>query len=289
MPRSLTALFLALLLAGCEKPLQVEAGEREDTSTPLSASERRSRSPRGPSPGSPPSPREIMETAEKLESAASRERAFAEVAWNAMETDPDLAHEAFERLATDSPEKIRLLQHYAMTLAESDVDAALEWANSLGSAAQIAAAKAQIALTLAETDPRRAASLLSESGIAGREFDVAVVQVIQRWAAQSAPDAATWVASFPPSPVRIAGITEIAGKWLAADPPAAFGWLGRIEDEQFRAETARAMQGVVLQQPAGIQKEWLEQADDVIRAELERQRDHALLDVGDNIPAPETE
>ena len=53
-------------------------------------------------------------------------------------------------------------------------------------------------MIIAETDPQRAATLLSESGIAGRTFDVATVQVIQRWATQSQSRAAAWVALFPP-------------------------------------------------------------------------------------------
>jgi hypothetical protein len=228
-----------------------------------------------------------MEAADKLETPAAREKALAEVAWNAIEADPDLAHEAFLRLPSDSPEKIRLIQHYAMTLAESDVEAALEWAAALGSELEIAAAKAHIALALAETDPRRAAGLLSESGLAGRDFDVAVVQVIQRWAGKSAPEAAAWVADFPPGAARVAGITEISGKWLPGDPAAAFAWMGGLKDAEVRAEVARAMEGVILQQPEETREAWLQHADPGIRAELERQRAQALLDVGDNIPPPE--
>lgn len=280
----LNVLWLCLLLGGCEKP--APAGDREATLAPASPGERRGLRPRGPSPEAPPSPREAMEAADQLETPAAREKALADVAWNAIETDPELAHEAFMRLPTDSPEKIRLIQHYAMKLAEQDAGEAFVWANSFLSEHEAAAAYAQIALVLAETDPRRAASLLSETGVAGREFDVAAVQVIQRWAAQSAPDAAAWVTAFPPGPVREAGIGVVAGKWLPADPSAAFVWLGGLKDAEIRAEAARAMEGVILQQPSEIQKAWLEKTDDGIRAELEEQRDQAMKDVGNNIPTP---
>ncbi len=287
MPRYLSVLLLALCMVGCKKP--AAAGDRENTSAHTASNERRVHRLRAPSPEALLPPREVMEAADKLESPAAREKALADVAWNAIESDPDLAHEAFERLPSDSTEKIRLIQHYAMTLAECDVDAALEWAAALGSNLEIAAAKAQIAIALAETDPSRAASLLSESGVVGREFDVAVVQVIQRWAGKSASEAAGWVADFPPGPVRVAGLSEIAGKWLPADPSAAFAWLGGLKDEQVRAETARALEGVILQQPSHIQKAWLEHAGAGIRAELDRQRPQAILDVGDNIPKPTEE
>ena len=133
----------------------------------------------------------------------------------------------------------------------------------------------------------RSIPLLSESGVSGRDFDVAVVQVIQRWAAKSAPDAAAWVSAFPPGPSRVAGITEISKKWLPSDPSAAFTWMGGLKDEERKAEAARAMQGVLLQQPADVQKKWLEHADVGVRTELERQRAQAILDVGDNIPPQE--
>ena len=282
MRRSLPILWLCLILAGCEKP--APAGESVSTAAPAPPSGSRGHEPREPAP---PAPREILEAAYKLESASEREKAIASVAWNAIETDPELAHEAFLKLPPDSPERMRLVQHYAMTLAESDVDAALAWAEALGSESEIAAAKQHIALAIAETDPRRAAQLVSESAIAGRDLDVAVVQVIQRWAVKSAPEAAAWVAAFPSGAAREAGIRSVAERWLPADAKAAFAWLGGIKDAEIRNEAARAMEGIILQQPENIRNAWLEHADAGIREELDRQRGQALLDVGDNIPIPE--
>ena len=282
MLRSLPILWLCLILAGCEKP--APAGESGSTSAPATPSGSRGHEPREPAP---PAPREILEAAEKLESPSEREKAIASVAWNAIETDPELAHEAFLKLPPDSPERMRLVQHYAMTLAESDVNAALAWAEALGSESEVAAAKQHIALAIAETDPRRAAQLVSESAIAGRDLDVAVVQVIQRWAVKSAPEAAAWVASFPSGAAREAGIRSVAERWLPSDAKAAFAWLGGIKDAEIRSEAARAMEGIILQQPENIRNAWLEHADAGIREELDRQRGQALLDVGDNIPIPE--
>jgi hypothetical protein len=221
-----------------------------------------------------------------FKSPVEREKALGTVAWNALEIDPGLACEAFLQLPSNSPEKMQLIKHYAMRLAERNPEEALAWAATVGSEEEVAAAFGQIALELAETDPSRAAELLSESGIAGREFDVAVVQVIQRWAAKSAPDAAAWVSSFPPSAAREAGVRAIAGQWLPLDPQASFAWLDAQRDPEMRRETARAMQGVILQQPEEIRDAWLQHADARILAELERQRAQAIMDIGDNIPAP---
>jgi len=282
MPRLLPVLGLTLLMVGCEK--SSPTGDLEDSSTLASPSERRGHRPRDLSPDPPQSPREVMEKADKLESPAAHEKALADIAWNAIESDPALAHEAFQRLPTDSPERIRLIQHYAIAMAEADVEAALAWADALDSDGEIAAAKAQIALAIAETDPRRAANLLSESGVAGREFDVAVVQVIQRWSAKSVPDAAAWVITFPPGAAREASIGVIAGQWLPSDPTAAFAWFNTLQNEDLRKEAARAMEGVLLQQPSEIRDAWLQHANAINISELEQQREQALRDVGNNIP-----
>ena len=160
---------------------------------------------------------------------------------------------------------------------------AIEWSETLESEMEIAAALSQIAVTLSETDPKRAANLLSESAIPGRDFEVAIVQVIQRWSAQSAPDAAEWVGLFPPGAAREAGIKIIAEHWLSKDTPTAFAWLDQMEDVELRKETARAMEGIILQQSPATRDAWLQHANPQIRIELEQQRDQALKDVGNNI------
>lgn len=281
----LAILCIGLLFCSCDKPGSTQA--EKDTSASDAPRKRGGHEPRHPRSSSTEVLRSALDEVTKIELPAERAKALADIAWSTLETDPDIAHEAFLKLPADSQEKIRLIQHYALCLAEQNYEDAIAWAETLGTELEIATAKYQIALSLAEDDPLRAANLLSESGVSGREFDVAVVQVIQRWAAKSAPDAAAWVSAFPPGPSRVAGITEISKKWLPSDPSAAFAWMGGLKDEESKAEAARAMQGILLQQPADVQKEWLEHADVDVRAELERQRAQALLDVGDNIPPQE--
>jgi len=279
-----TLLWLGLLLSGCDKPSTSTV--RESDETPAAPTVRRWHAPREPVPGTPEAFRAALVKASASESPSEREKALADIAWSALEIDPGLASEAFLQLPSNSPEKIRLIQHYAMRLVERNPEEALAWAATVGSEEEVAAAFGQIALELAETDPSRAANLLSESGIAGREFDVAVVQVIQRWAAKSAPDAAAWVSSFPPGAAREAGVRTIAEQWLPSDPPASFAWFDSLRDSEIRKEASRAMEGVILQQPEEIRDAWLQHADARIRNELEQQRGQAIMDVGDNIPAP---
>ena len=271
-----------VLLVCCDKPGSSDTNKGDDLPAPPGP--RGGHAPRELSPGSPAALRMILQTADRIQAPAAREKALADVAWSALEVDPELASEAFLKLPAGSTEKIRLIQHYAMRLAELGPDAALEWAATLETEQEISAAHSQIALVVAETDPQRAANLLSESGVFGREFDVAVVQVLQRWAIQSPSDAAAWTIMFPPGPAREAGIKTIATQWLPRDAPAAFGWMAALDGAEVRKEAALALEETLLQQPKDIRDAWLQHADAQLQSELEQQREQAIRNIGDNIP-----
>ena len=281
--RLLAILWSGLLLVSCDKAGPSNSRQGDDSSAP--PVRRSGHAPRE----NPTTPRDELRV--KLQAAASapspeaREEIIAEVAWNALEIDPELAREAFLQLSADHPQRMLLIQCFAMRLAEQNPDEALAWADSLASERDIAAAKGQIALVLAETDPQRAANLISESGIVGREFDVAVVQVLQRWAAQSAPDAAAWAISFPPGPARTAGISLIVSQWARADAKSAIAWMGTLEDRAVRMEAVLAMEETILQQPPEVRDAWLQQAGSKFLAELADQREQAMKNVGNNVPS----
>ena len=231
--------------------------------------------------------REQLDNAMLLDSPSLRDKALADIAWNSMETDLEIAHQAFRQLSVAGPERMRLIRHYAIRLAEQNPDEAVEWASTLDNELETATAMAHIALETAENDPQRAANLLAESTLAGRDLDVVVVQVIQRWAAQSPPEAAAWVASFPPGAAREAGVKTVVERWLPHHPSGTFEWLARIQEQDLRAEAARAMQGIILQQPKHIRESWLQDASTEIRDELQRHHAAAVKDVGNNIPSAE--
>lgn len=282
----LVFLCSGLFWVSCDKPeLATEHAEKAALTESLS---RDRRVLRATPLEHPADPRSQLESVARIESPALRDKALADVAWNAIELDPAVAHEAFRCLPAESPEKIRLIQHYALRLAEQDLEEAVDWAYTLETERETAAAMAHIALELAVDDPLSAATLLAESGIAGREFDVVLVQVIQRWASQSAPDAAAWVSLFPVGEARFAGIKAIMERWLPNDAPGAFEWLAGIPDGELRDETARTMQGIILQQPKKTRENWLQVVNANIRDDLERQTPQAIADVGNNIP-PQTE
>ena len=217
-----------------------------------------------------------------------RDKAWADLAWEMIDTEPESARHAFSQLSPGSREKIRLLQHFATRFHEQDPEQAIEWALALEHQEEKTAAISAIAVCLAEDHPREAARLLSEHAQPGHETDVAAVQVVQRWSAQSPAEAAAWVTRFPDTPARDAGLKIIAHHWLSTDPPAAIKWLGDLPSSPLRQQAARAMRGVILTATPEQRDAWQQFADPSIRQELDQQTPGAMQDVGNNIrPAEE--
>ncbi len=258
--------LVALWLTGCDKSGRHARATDEKPGPSVTKS---SREPRGFSGVSPADAmRKALVRAESLADAGERDKAIVKVAWDAIETDPALAREALAKITPGSVLKIPLIQHFAMRMADEDPDAALEWASTLESEREAAAARARIALVIADTDPARAANLLSEHGLANREFDVAVVQVLQHWAGKSPPDAAAWVAMFPPGDFRKEGIRVVVTQWTQDNPQAVFSWLADQADEGIRMEAGDAIVPRFLAQPQAIRETWLQHADPQVREKL---------------------
>jgi hypothetical protein len=256
--------ILALSLAACDGSSTRQARETEENPGPQVT--KSGRTPREPTHASPAeSLRQALVSADSLTEVAERDKALAKVAWDAIASDPELAHEALGKITPGSGEKIPLIQHLAMRLADGDVDAALEWASTLESEREAAAAHARIALVVADTDPARAAELLSEHGLANREFEVAVVQVLRHWVRKNPSDAAAWVAMFPPSEFRKEGLRSVVSHWIQNHPQAVFSWLSDQSDEGIRKEAVDAIVPGFLAQPAEIRETWLQYAGPQVR------------------------
>ena len=274
----LASLCAVLLLAGCD-PANPESETKTEEGPERSHTTKNPRMPTNPEPPQTRALRDAYQTAIASESGEERHKRVAEVAWNAIELDPELASEALSSLPPDHEERILLLQHLALRKAEDDPEQALAWAASLATESESAAAYAQIALVLAESDPERAANLLSETGIQGHEFDVAVVQVLQRWADQSPPAAAAWVAVFPPGDFRSAGIHEVLSRWLPSDPESAFHWISSQNDESIVQDSRQSIARTIHEEEDPLRARLLNMADpptlEILR-EIERQdADHA--------------
>lgn len=265
--------YACLPLTACDKPSNERASEEGTRRAPAAR-------PARIQSANPENQRSAMAAAEQIAEPAEREKAIAEIAWNAIEPDPELAREAFDKLTPDSEERIQLVRHFAMSMAGDDIEEALKWARGLESELEQSAACGQIALVIADTDPSKAAHLISESGIEGRHLDVAVVQVLQRWADQSPGEAAGWVTLFPPGEVRESGIRTVVPLWVEADREAAFTWMAGVTDEAIRNEIALALAIEFVDQEPEDREAWLAGADPSTRAAIEAMKAKALEETG---------
>ena len=238
--------LLSLWLVSCEKSKNQAATAEQSKQARVTKSERPERDELAATPAKL---REMMKRAVAIQSLQEREQALQEIVWNAIEIDPDLAQEAFLQMTPGSEEKNQLIQHFAMTLAGENHEAAMQWAAGLKNDQEKALALNSIALVLSENDPAKAAQILSDSGVAGRDLDVAVVQVIQRWADISPTDAATWVQLFDSGEARQAGLKAIISTWIRVDPLGTMNWISSLQRPEIYQDATFGMAETIFDLP----------------------------------------
>jgi hypothetical protein len=261
------ALCLPLLLAACDDRRETRQSTEENTSAPTVTKTARPEIEEKDQAFA--ERRTALAIVRDLPSGEERERRLAEWVWDAFELDPELAAQGFAQLAPGSEEKNRLLQHFAMRLSELDSEQATAWAASLGTDEERSLAFGRIALALSDEDPEGAARLLSDSGVAGRDFDVAVFQVVESWSNTAPENAAAWVASFDAGETRQAGMKAVTGTWLALDPAACVAWISTLQDETVRDEAINGYAEAVLQQPPAVRQTLLPHASPAMRSRFE--------------------
>lgn len=203
------------------------------------------------------------------ESGPELDRALAELAWELIDEDPGLAEKAIKLLPADHPDRLRLLQHFALRLAESDPGAACAWASALESDDDRSLVCGRIAVVIAEKDPEKAAEVLSETGLAGRDFEVSVVEVLQRWSAVDAVASMRWVVQFPAGRLREESLRTVMGRWLETDAPAAVTWLESIGDPSLKPEAERAIGEAMKGMDSESREKAMENLGPAVRARIE--------------------
>lgn len=260
-------LWLALLLISCDESKKISEVSEKTLVTPRTTKSVRATAGE-PLPSHQP-PDSVMVPPEEMTPADERNQALSTAAWDAIETDPDLALLTVQQMTAGSEEKNRLLAHFAMRLADQDTDEAIRWASTLTTDEEKALAFGKIALVLSVKEPERAARLLSESGIPGRDFDVAVVQVVQRWAATSPADAAAWLSLFSAGEARSAGLAEVVSVWIRRNSAEAFAWIPSIPDSALRQEAEHGAAQFILNEPEISQGDFLKSASAGTLSQLE--------------------
>lgn len=264
------ALFgICLLLTACDKSTAPDHKPSHQENS-VSRVTKSLRTPEEASPAQRSAPRESLEKALLLPTPDARNQALSAVIWDSLEDDLDLAQEAFKNLSAGSEEKNAVIKHFSMRLAEQNPDAAAKWARSLGTTEEQSLAFGKIALVLSATNPEAAAKLLSDSGVASHDFDVAVVEVIQRWATQSPANAAAWVTQFEPGEARSAGLKEVASAWMDQDIKATISWINSLQDPTIKDEAITGMALTILEFPDSRQGELLGLTSPEVRNRFEK-------------------
>jgi hypothetical protein len=235
-------IFLAALLASCgEKEKPQGSGQAGGSDGKAMRSE--SREPHGADEEEDPVVvlKRTFEDALATPDAAARQKSLEQVAWDGIDVDPELARRAFEKLAPDSEARRKLSAHFAMRLAESNPDEAIEWAQALPEEGERGEALGRIAVVISAKDPERAGNLIAGQMAAGATRDRAVVQVLQRWSQADPGAAAEWAGDFSAGEARSAGLKVALAAWLEKDAPAAATWIGARGEESLRADCLLAV------------------------------------------------
>lgn len=160
---------------------------------------------------------------------AAREKAMAQVAWDAIDVDRQIAQQAFAELTRGSEESRKLVAHFAMRMAEDNPETALAWARNLEQAEERNDALGCIAAVIAEKDPNQAIDLATGEVEEGPMRNRAMVQVAQRWAQKDPAKAGKWVASLPEGSARRGALINLAKTWSNSDAAAFANWASTQE------------------------------------------------------------
>lgn len=257
-----------LILISCDKPTEKLSAFKNESLPPRITKAIRMVEDDNP-PTTPAQMRETVEKIEKITSPQERDQALYQAVWECLEIDPQLAQQELQKLTIGCVERNQLIQEMASRQIEKGLAQAIEWIETLQDDHEKSLAFDSIALIMAESEPEKAAQLLSDSGIAGHDFDVAVVQVVQRWASSSPQNAAQWVMLFENDDVRKAGLKTIAATWSRDDPQKAMMWLADIENPNIHQEASTGMVEAILDLPESRQEEVLKLTTPEIRDRFE--------------------
>lgn len=288
-----TAAFLALLF------VLVSCDGKQDRTRSDSSAESHPETTRAARPRDVPSTRDKLhaawESAKTREPRAERDQAIAALAWQALESAPDLAALAIRELSAGAAEKPALIEAYLQQLiAEEKTEEAIVWADSLGAAPDITAAREKIALLLAVAHPEKAATLLPASSFTAAGVDPAAAQVLGNWTISQPTAAAAWAARLPQGESRAAGLKMVFSRWIQADTQSALNWTKSQNQPHTRKEALQALVEAFSGQPDPIRDSLLEPADPALRAEIEQgiaeaARQSAPSEPSEPDPQPETE
>ncbi len=124
----------------------------------------------------------------------------------------------------ESPDaRLEAVMNIGATLAQSDSDAALEWARSLPNEEERSSALEEVLWSMSETDPSEAAAQIVASGDPG-QLDAVSGSIAEEWAIKEPKKAVDWAETLPAGAAREEAIQGALAGWAENDPKAAFAY-----------------------------------------------------------------
>lgn len=277
--RRFPLILLVALLGSCD-----ETKPGENPAVQESDSPRRTRAERASreASGICNALRNELTTAKKRLSLDERDKNLSELAWKALESNPEIAAEAILGVSSGTEEKRLLIEAYIhMLLDQGNVEEAVAWAASLGNDVDTQIALSKIAGHSALSNPEQDALQLSESNFKG-EVDPHAEQVIRNWATKNPMQAVEWLRKMPQEEARANGLRILLGAWVSRDTSAAFSWISSQTNSQARQEVITGVAGFLVEQPAPIRDDLLRTADEGVRHEVLQQVEILSPAVGRN-------
>ncbi|GAA5484575.1 hypothetical protein [Haloferula sargassicola] len=177
-------------------------------------------------------PREAWLWAENHLSGPLKERALTDLMMGWTRRNPE---EAAGWLASTGLTSQPFFNALPGTWAESDPQAALDWARSLPDGKAKDTAETAIANTVAQNNPRQAAEMFSKTIDEGDNAAVAIT-IADIWATTDPAAAAQWVAEMDDGPGKTEAASTLATVWAASDIEAAVKWSASIVDADMQRQ-----------------------------------------------------
>lgn len=258
-------LIFAGVLACCEEKQESGSKPRSEPNARTNRSERHS----GEASGTRVKTRTALDSAKAIKLGDEREKAIAKVAWDSIESAPDIALQAIAELPAGNLEREGLIQSYAQQLAKENPDAALAWGNSLSDSNETTLVREQVALTLKDLDPKRALGLFPNFGFSAGGMDSSAEQVLQNWTSQNPADASVWVSGIASTDARKQGFDKVFSHWIQTDAEGALKWASSQGNMLPHQESVRSIATFIGGEPDFLREIFLEHADPKLRAEIE--------------------
>lgn len=144
-----------------------------------------------------------------LTDTAERKAAFEDACFQAAETDPAEAIEAWGALEFTADDHV--MENLVQSWAEKDLKAAQAWVGSKPSSMQRDQAVARVAYVMARIKPSESVAFITRELPPGPAQEEAVVSVIHQWGQQDLPGATAWVQQLPAGTLADRARNELAG------------------------------------------------------------------------------